>query len=261
MSWAQRRKATYVLGISGFFLIIFLIFLISYLSKPETCTDSKQNQGEQGIDCGGPCINLCRAEYGDPSVLWVRWAKVTSSGRYNILAYIENPNIEAGAYDVPYRLKIYDKDGVLIFEKMGLAYIPPNKNSAVFEDNIGINDKVPARVNFEFSNNAVWQKIDSKELGITTVSKQISKEETKPRLDVVLKNKTLNTINNIEITAILYDLDDNAIAFSKTMIDSLVRDTPEMITFTWPEPFIKKVYRIETISKVLDRTAGGVKLK
>lgn len=253
MSWAQRRKATYMSGILALFLLIILFFLISYFNKPETCTDKKQNQGEVGIDCGGPCTNLCRAEYSDPNVLWTRWSKVLGSGVYNLLAYIENPNIEAGAYDVPYRFKVYDKDNVLLFERSGKAYIPPSKNSAIFEDNIGINDKIPARISFEFSKNTVWQKMSGAELGISTLSKQLSKEDSKPRVDVVIKNKTLKPIENIEFIAVLYDVDDNAVAFSKTVLDVLGKDSTENITFTWPEPFSKKIYKTEIISKVLSR--------
>jgi len=69
----------------------------------------------------------------------------------------------------------------------------------------------------------------------------------------VVKNKTLKPIENIEFMAILYDTDDNAIAFSKTFLDILAKDSTENITFTWPEPFAQKIYKTEIISKVLSR--------
>ncbi|MEY3237974.1 MAG: hypothetical protein RI883_2075, partial [Bacteroidota bacterium] len=41
------------------FTFLFLIFSIAPISFGQTCTDGIQNQGETGIDCGGPCIAIC----------------------------------------------------------------------------------------------------------------------------------------------------------------------------------------------------------
>jgi hypothetical protein len=251
MSWAQRRRVSYIGGFFAIVLIVVIIFAIRFLSKPATCTDGVQNQGEVGIDCGGPCINLCRAQYSDPVVLWTRWSKVTSSGTYNLLAYIQNPNIDAGALNVPYNFKLYDKDGVLLFEKAGITYIPPSKSFAIFEDGININDKVPARVDLIFPSNTIWQRIDSKELSIVSVSKNITKEDSKPRVDAMIQNTSLLPIKNIDVIAILYSADDNAIAFSRTNIDLIQGGGTVPVVFTWPEPLSSKVYKIEIVPKVL----------
>ncbi len=46
-----------------FFIAASLICLYASCTKDidnsGTCTDGRQNQGEQGIDCGGPCVNQC----------------------------------------------------------------------------------------------------------------------------------------------------------------------------------------------------------
>lgn len=253
MSWAQRRKATYLGGLLLVFIVVLILILISFLNKKATCSDGIKNQAEVGIDCGGPCTNLCRAEYVDPNIVWVRWVKVLDPGIYNVLIYAENPNANVGSLNVPYNFKIYDKEGVLLFEKTKSIYIPPTKNFAIFEDGIDLKDKTPGRMEFVLAKNVVWQKIENKELGITTISKVLSKEDTKPRVDAVLKNKTLKPIKDIEMIAILYDSDDNAVAFSKTKVDLLVGEGSQSIVFTWPEPFVEKVYKIEIISKILGK--------
>ena len=66
MDWRLRKQI-----ISG--LVIFLIlFLISYLifltirgPVAASCFDGKKNQGEEGIDCGGPCPP-CELKYAEP---------------------------------------------------------------------------------------------------------------------------------------------------------------------------------------------------
>ena len=251
MSWAQRRKATYILSILFVIIIIFFIIIFSFFHKTPTCFDGIQNQNETGVDCGGPCSLLCRAEYSNPTILWVRWSKVLGSGTYNVLAYANNSNIDVGALSVPYFFKIYDKENVLLYSGLGSTYIPPSNNFVVFSEGVNIGDKVPARIVFEFQGNFAWQKIKSKELNVTAISKVLVNEDTSPKLLVTLKNTSLLSIENIESVAILYDENDNAIAFSKTKVDSIDSDNTADIVFTWPEKFEKKVYKIEIISKVL----------
>lgn len=254
MSWAQRRKATYIFSILSIFAIVFVIILLNVFNKAPTCFDAKQNQGEAGIDCGGPCNILCRAQFNNPVVIWgPRWAKVLSNGTYNFLTYLQNPNVGAGAYNVPYLLKIYDKDDVLLYQKTGNTYVPPNNNFVIFEDNVNLSDKVPVRARFEFTGNPVWQKMDSMESSITAVSKNLTDEDTRPKLFVTVKNSSLKLIENVESVAILYDVNNNAIAFSKTKIDFINKDNTTDIVFTWPEKFENNVVRIDIISKVIPR--------
>jgi len=252
MSWAQRRKTTYIVSILFVFVIILAIFLFTVFNKTPTCSDGIKNQGETGIDCGGPCNILCRAEYTNPVIIWgPRWAKVLSSGTYNFLTYAQNPNIGAGAYNVSYSLKIYDKQDILLYQKTGTTYIPPNNNFVIFENNINLNDKIPFRAKFEFVGDPIWQKMDSLESNITAVSKNLVNENTKPKLLVTMKNSSLKSIDNIEEIAILYDENNNAVAFSRTKIDSVEKDSTADIVFTWPEKFTNKIVRIDILSKVL----------
>lgn len=253
MSWAQRRKATYILGILFIFFVIFIIFVFNVTNRAPTCNDGIQNQGETGIDCGGPCTILCRAEYNDPVVIWgPRWAKVQSSGLYNFLTYIQNPNVGAGAFNVPYTFSVYDAQNVLLYQKKDRMYVPPNNNFVFYDDNINLHDKIPFRANFVFTGGGlVWQKMISMESDLTAVSKTLINEDTKPKLNATIRNSSLKSINNIEVVAILYDEDNNAVAFSRTKIDSIAGDSTEDIVFTWPERFTKTIIRIDLISKVL----------
>jgi hypothetical protein len=184
--------------------------------------------------------------------MWVRWSKIQSSNTWNILAYGQNPNIGAGAYNVPYSYKIYDKQGILLYENSGVTYIPPSNNFVVFDDNIAIGDKIPGRVDFQFSTSSIiWQKIQGQELGIMTVSKNLVGTDTKPKLFVTLKNTTTKPIKNIESLAILYDADGNAVAFSKTKTDIIDSGATSDIVFTWPDKFGTPILKIDIVSEVM----------
>lgn len=251
MSWAQRRKATYTL--SFLFFILIIVFALSFRSfqTAPSCFDGAQNQGEQGVDCGGPCAILCRAQYGNPSVLWVRWSKVQSSGTYAVLAYAHNPNVNVGSFNAPYTMTIYDKNNVILKQVVNTTYIPPTDTFTIFLDSVSINDKIPARITLAFNDAFVWQNIQNKEIGISVISKTLVGEDTKPKVLATLKNTTLVPINNIESIAILYDANDNAIAFSRTKTDTIDTNASADISFTWPEVFSAKVYKIDILSKVL----------
>ncbi len=253
MSWAQRRKATYTLSFISIVIIILIIIFFSVFYKKPTCFDGIQNEGEQGIDCGGPCTKLCRANYVNPTVLWIRWAKVLSSGAYNILAYAENPNIGVGASNVPYEFKIYDKNSILLYDGKGFASIPANNDFVAFVSGINIHDKIPTRIDFEFTGAFNWKKIPNVEKDIVVSSKNLINEDTAPKLFATLQNGTLNQVDNIESVAILYDQNANAIAFSKTVTDSIAPGASADIVFTWPEPFGSQVYKIDIISQVLQQ--------
>ncbi len=251
MSWAQRRKASYISGFLLFILLILSFIFFKFFNKEPTCNDKIQNQGELGVDCGGPCTILCRAQYVDPNVLWTRWSKIKNSGLYNILIYVQNSNVGIGSYSAPYSVDIYDKNNIILYHKTGYTYIPSSNNFTIFEGDVDLNDKIPARIDFSFANNIFWQKIESQELNILSLEKNLYEEDTKPKLNVILKNKSLNDIKNIESVAILYDEYANAIAFSKTKIDILEKNSTENIIFTWPEKFESKIFKIEILSKVL----------
>ena len=248
-SWSQRRKSIYFAGFAAFLLVVAVLpaYLIFY--KAPTCFDGKQNGGEKGIDCGGSCVKLCRSQYLDPNIIWARVIEV-KPGLYNALAYIENPNIDAGADSISYIFKIKDSDGVLIYEKNGKTFIPPNKFFAVFEDGIPAGKKIPAKAIFEFTSGAIWKNQENKEAGINILKKTISREEFSPRVDATLENATLESISDIEAVAIVYGEDENALGFSRTFIDKLNKGESQNIAFTWPEPFASNIVKIEIIPRI-----------
>ena len=139
MTWAQRKKITYIVSVLFIFAIILAVILFSFFNKKPTCFDGIQNQGEKGIDCGGPCNVLCRSDYFNPIIAWgPRWEKVPNNGTYNFLTYIQNPNAQAGAYNAPYDFRVYDNDNVLLYQKTDMAFIPPNSNFVIFEDDFTV---------------------------------------------------------------------------------------------------------------------------
>lgn len=233
-----------------FVLLFIALPLFLHFYKPATCFDNIQNQGEQGIDCGGPCQKMCDAQFADLNVLWAQKTLV-QPGIYNVLAKIENPNIEAALNQLNYVFKLYDKDGVLLTERYGSTFITANRNMAIFEGELITRNRVAYRVDFSILSQSGWVKQSSLEAGLSISGEQILNEETKPRVEAMIENKTINAIKNIEGVVIVYDINGNAIAFSRTIIDSIDGRGSQQVVYTWPASFAAKEASLEIILKVL----------
>lgn len=242
MSWAGRRRTMYIGGIVATLLIVVGIPLIFILHEPPTCFDGSKNGAERGVDCGGSCALLCPFEITKPTILWSRVFKITE-GVYNAVAYIEHPNSNSGVIEAPYTFKLFDSFNILITERTGITFLLPNTLTPIFEGGITTGERIPARTFFEFNTDLRWIRTPEKEHSLFVKNQRLSNIEKTPRIDAVVENVSVDDLFDLEVVGVVFDVDDNAIAASRTIIPLLERQSSEEIVFTWPEPFLKKVER------------------
>ncbi len=103
-------------------------------SATASCFDSKQNQNEQGIDCGGNC-EPCALKNVRPIAASVDLIKV--NGAVSAVISLTNPNILFGADDFIYTLNIYGVDGAKLASASKNSFIyPAETNRIIIEPNI-----------------------------------------------------------------------------------------------------------------------------
>lgn len=248
-TWALRRQIFYVAILVLFFSIFGLIIISPNFNKAPSCTDGEQNGDETGVDCGGSCVNACLAQMDPVAVLWARVFKVVP-GRYNAVAYLENHNKNAAINKINYRFRFADKNNVYIGKREGSTYVPPSGKFAVFEPGIDIGNSIPVYTTFEFTQIPQWalvsqEKINQLKVFVSNIS--LINEDTNPLLSAVIKNSSLFTIGEIDIVAILYDANHNAVSASRTYLEALAGEQSKDITFTWPEPLSGKIVVKEII--------------
>lgn len=233
LSWTAKKQIS--------FLFIFLavaiaasVFIFFKLTEP-TCSDGKQNQKEEGIDCGGSCYTLCLGEIKDISVIWARPLKVVGN-KYDIIAIADNRNLRLRSESVKYRFKIYDERNILIATKEGETFINPGQKFAVFEHSVDVGGRLPSRVFLEFEKNIKWERQESELPSLIITDKEYS-DERGPSLSAVVTNKSLIGADAVEAIAVLYAEDGNALAASATRLDELKGGASEEIFFTWPSDF------------------------
>lgn len=248
MSWATKRKLIYFLIVAVVTIAAVSVPLWRVFNKPPTCFDGKQNQNERGVDCGGTCSLACKEDVSPLVIEWSRAFRV-EDGTYDVVAFVENQNGTYGVKKAIYHFKIYDKDNILIAEKFGKTYVREREKFAVFETGIKTGKRIPQRVFFEFDPELSWEKTSVKPLNISTKDKVMIDIDSKPRLNVAIVNESFSAVKNLDIVAILYDINDNAISVSSTNISSLEKNSSKGVSFTWKEPFLVNPSRIEIISR------------
>ena len=240
ISWQTRRQALYF-GTFFIFLVLVIgipIFISVY--RAPTCFDSKRNQGEEGIDCDGPCERLCSEKLSLPVVNWVRPFHV-SGNVYSIAASVENFNPDAGTANIPYTFEVYDKSNQLVSEVRGNTFVLPKQAFLIFEGGFSVRGGVPTSAFLKFGNQAEWKRAALKPRTLLISNKVLHDTGTLPRLSAILENTAISTARNVEVVAVISDARNNAIAASRTVIEELAPNEKKNIVFTWPMPLAKQL--------------------
>lgn len=246
MSWGTRRRNFILLIVFILIAIPSGIFLFNTFYEAPTCFDAKQNGDETGVDCGGSCELVCEQVARDAVVLWNRFFAI-SPGNYNVIAMIENPNLDAGAENVPYRFRLYDKDSILLTEREGIANIPPRATFPIVEIGLPTGKLTPQRIDFEFTGEFDWNKKEPADPVLVIRDQKILNEDTEPRINALMQNISIRTIQDIDVVVVVYDNRGNAIGSSGTFIQRIDKDQLVNLTFTWSQPFERDVAKIEII--------------
>lgn len=197
--------------IYGLFYLIFLLILgtaVYYFFRPiPTCTDGRRNQGEEQIDCGGPCIS-CSLK--TPVPLKVSLLEIFDNGNRTLtaLAEIVNPNPGVGAARFLYTINIFDGTGKNIFFKSGQSFIYPGKNRTIIEAGIRIDSGDAARGEVIIGGE-VWQsaaafgEIPEKNLVIDNTS--IRGERNGFTVRGTLSNNNAVVIDKVFVKVVFFD--------------------------------------------------------
>lgn len=247
LSWPTRRKLVYfvLLVIPS---LLFGGYLLWEFRQPPTCFDDTKNQGELGVDCGGPCERVCQAQTQSAGALWARSFAVSGS-IYNTLAYIQNPNVNLTAKNIPYEITLYGgpEDERVIAQREGSVTLPPRAVYAVFEPSIDTGGESVSRTGFRFREDPFWERANTDRPVPQITQKTRSRMDTNPRVDVVVRNPSLDRMENIQLVVILYDDQGNAIHTSRTVVAELSAEGRRNAIFTWPDSFERSVAEIEVI--------------
>lgn len=109
---------------------------LNIFSAP-SCSDNKQNQKEEGIDCGGSCIS-CAIKNLHPLRSKIEIFGI--DGNTNAVLTLANPNLNYGVGSFSYTLNFYNqqKEKTFSFTKNSFIY-PAEAQKIIIEPNLRIN--------------------------------------------------------------------------------------------------------------------------
>ena len=126
--------------IAFFYGLVFGVYHL-FLKPAGSCFDMAQNQGEEGVDCGMACGNICLPADVQPIEV-VGYVQVfhPSLDRVSALAKIQNANAGVGARHFGYEIRFYDEAGNVLRAERGDSFIYPReiKYLAHFADASGL---------------------------------------------------------------------------------------------------------------------------
>lgn len=250
-SWAHRRQLMYGSIVFTFLAIVIGVptYFIFFNNAP-TCFDGKMNANETGVDCGGSCERACaRDVLPEPIVSWVRPFSV-ARGLNNLVAYVQNPNVNYTAEPIPYIFLVYDDENVLLGTREGFARVPPTKTFPIFEPAFDAGTREPSKAVFEFTAPAVWNKFETEKPEFDVIDERVLNATSSPTIKASLLNKTINKYTNVEVVAIIYNKEGNAFAASKTVVDIIRGNSEAPLVFTWPKGFTEEISKVEIIPKL-----------
>jgi len=249
MSWAARRQFIIVSIIGAVVVGIIAVTLIATLYHAPSCMDNKQNQGEEGIDCGGPCSHLCTPSVAAPSVRFVRQLTPVQ-GRTDVIAYIDNVNASAAMKGAKFTITLYGPDNIVVAKKDGTVDLPPKSTVPVFVPDFYSGFQTVARAFITFDDSSfTWYRYSDMRPVLSTSNVALSGDAA-PRLTADISNPTALSLFRIPVVATVFDANNNAIAASATVLEEIPPMGSAPAVFTWNAPFPAAPAREEVIPLV-----------
>ena len=238
--WAFWRRVYYGVGFSSFwFMVGVLIYFVNFY-EPANCFDRVQNGGETGVDCGGACVLICKAEVIPPQVLWAKSFEITK-GQYNAVAYIDNSNQIAATPELTYKFELFNK-GILVAEKEGKTILPPNSAYPIFEGRIFTDGRQEVTdTKLTITSAETWLPASVGRDQFSSLSIELLGADVRPRLNVELENNDIASVSNVEVVATIFNDLGEPVTASQTFVEYMAGRSSEDIVFTWPQPIAKTV--------------------
>jgi len=219
----RRRKQIIIASLLALVLILLLAgAYYKWFYNAPTCFDNKQNQKEEGVDCGGPCAISCeRLTIKDLQIEWVKFLPLKDN-HYDLAAKITNPNPNFGLGELAYIFRLYDASGAKIKEQTGSSFIAPGQKKYLVEGNV-TTDKPIDKVELAITKSEPvdWQKLKEgfQMPNIYVHDKQfkfLEKSAATAQASGIIKNDSLFDFDTISVAIVLFDENKEVVGVNKT---------------------------------------------
>lgn len=231
--------------IYGTFYVVVWVLVIwvgygLFVKSAPSCFDGKQDQGELGVDCGGPCAMTCTAGLQPVSVLSTNIFQSTP-GHETFLAKIAGVNPGLAAQYFTFSFDLRDASGTVLESFPGSSFLYPSEVKYLTLVNQPVTASVTANPTATWTltiPSADTQWVSGSSFGaipiltVQNVSTQIGSSTA--IASGQLMNGDTATFNSIFIVAVFKDANGNPIGASQTEIDSIAPNQTKNFSVSYP---------------------------
>ena len=214
--------------------VIFGFYLI-FLKQPQSCFDKKQNQGEEGIDCGGPCEQFCVASDTKPVELLGKPRVFYVGGNSSLLAQVQNPNSALALERFDYEFALKGDGGAVLKTISGSSFIYAREVKYLFVPRLDISAAQVQSVDFVFKNPA-W--IPAEDFVKPVVRAQNFRTEPEGG-DLAVSGTVINehsrSVRSVSVIAVFYGKFGQSLGASQTVIDNVAVGESRPFTVRYPK--------------------------
>ncbi len=247
ISWATRRRSIVIIILAFIVAIGIFSFHRTVLYTAPSCIDGIQNQNETGVDCGGVCPHLCTAQVEQPVIQFVR-AISNGGGRTDIIAYVENPNADAGVSNAPYTIDMYGQEGTVINTYSGVVTLSAHTVTPIYIPGVAHGPVKIVNAFLSFNTKKMhWVKTVSASTLLPFSNIRVTQGSV-PHITATITNPSTNVYRNLKVIISVFDSNDNIIAVSQTVVPVLQGLGTAQLVFTWGGPFSSTPVREDLFS-------------
>lgn len=223
----------YIIVIGGLATGIYFLFL-----KPApSCFDNIQNEGETGVDCGGPCTALCIPTTTQAiSTLGAVQVFSPLSGHVTVLAQLENANADLAASSFNYVITLYGTDGsTTIATYPGTSFMYADETKYLIIPNESLSGAV-GRADIAISNT---QWVPAEQMGLEpqftfTNQQDVASANGYVTVSGDVTDRDVASFSHVIILAIFKNAAEAPIGASQTELDSIAPGDTQHFSITYP---------------------------
>ena len=211
-----------------FVLFSFLIYLKIRGPVIASCFDGKKNQGEEGIDCGGPCPP-CEVKTLQPLKIYPTQF-LTYENSIDIIGLIENPNPNLALKKLRYYFEIYDVDDILrATTTIKETKLEPETKKYLLEINYLKPEFVIGSIKLKIFEPLAedWIKKEKTKIPVSYYNEKIVQEDNKWKIKLTLFNQSYLT-QNLEVIGLVYNQNNSLVGIGKTFISLSSQEVKEI---------------------------------
>lgn len=225
----MRRAKQIVFGILFILVIGVIVWGIysAFLKPAPSCFDNIQNQGETGIDCGGPCTP-CAIKLLKPIQVDSGWplAFKTTDTSSGIAAEIYNPNPDWSAQSFDYQFDVKDQFGNILGTVNGTSYIYGGELKYLIEPRVDIAIGKITSADLVITN-PQWVSVNDFKRPDVEIQNVVTDMADTVFVSGKVVNRSEIDFSNASVSAIVFNINGKFIGASKTIVDSVPKFSSE----------------------------------